>query len=53
MLDRGRMRVLSFSSYSDIYLDSEEDTKNLIVEHLRNSTKPFVRIDLSFHVGSF
>ena len=50
LLDRNRMRLVSFSPYSDMYLDSEEETKHLIVEHLQNSTNPFVSIDLSFRV---
>lgn len=46
------MRYIAFSAFSDTYLDNEEETKTLLADHLRNSTNPFVTIELKFKVAS-
>lgn len=50
LINRNKMRYISFSAFSDTYLDSEEETKDLLIGHLRNSTEPFVTMDLFFKV---
>jgi hypothetical protein len=50
LLDRNRMRYVAFSAFSNTYLDNEEETKGLLVEHLKYSSNPFVTIELNFKV---
>jgi hypothetical protein len=45
------MRYIAFSAFSDTYLDNEEETKSLLASHLKNSTNPFVTIELKFKVN--
>lgn len=47
------MRVIKFSGYSDSYLDYDEDRKNYIITHIKNSSLPFVSIMLTFKVVRF
>lgn len=40
--------MVQFSSFSDIYLDTEESAKTYIIEHLRKSRQPFVVLSYEF-----
>ena len=51
-LNRNKMRVVSFSQYSDFYLDYDEERKLYMINHILNSTTPFVSIILKFKVKS-
>lgn len=44
------MRVVSFSKFSDSYLDYDEERKSHMINHIQNSSTPFVNILLYFKV---
>jgi hypothetical protein len=48
LLDRAHMNVISFSPFSDTYLDTEESSKANIIQHILNSTDPFIILSYDF-----
>jgi hypothetical protein len=51
-INRNTMQVVSFTSYSDSYMDLEEAGKEILIKHLRESNAPFATIFIEFKVTS-
>jgi hypothetical protein len=49
-ISRKTMQVVSFTSYSDTFMDLEEGGKDILTKHMRESKAPFATILIEFKV---